>query len=58
MLDGFPESHSHLLRDDVKAFAFLATEMADGSPQVTPVWFDLEGDHFELSFGLVVEVEF
>jgi hypothetical protein len=23
-----------------KAFANLATAMADGSPQVTPVWFD------------------
>jgi PPOX class probable F420-dependent enzyme len=23
-----------------KAFAFLATMMPDGSPQVTPVWFD------------------
>ena len=26
-----------------KAFAHLATVMADGSPQVTPVWFDYEG---------------
>jgi PPOX class probable F420-dependent enzyme len=25
-----------------KAFASLATIMADGSPQVTPVWFDYE----------------
>ena len=24
-----------------KSFAHLATVMADGSPQVTPVWFDL-----------------
>ena len=24
-----------------KSFAHLATTMADGSPQVTPVWFDL-----------------
>jgi PPOX class probable F420-dependent enzyme len=27
-----------------KAFAHLATLMPDGSPQSTPVWFDLEGD--------------
>lgn len=27
-----------------KNFAHLATLMADGSPQVTPVWVDREGD--------------
>lgn len=26
-----------------KAFAHLATVMPDGSPQVTPVWFDYDG---------------
>ena len=26
-----------------KAFAHLATVMPDGSPQVTPVWFDYAG---------------
>jgi PPOX class probable F420-dependent enzyme len=35
-----PPSHRDLLDDDARAFAFLATTMADGSPQVTPVWFD------------------
>lgn len=39
-----PESHRDLLKDDTRAFAFLATSMPDGSPQVTPVWFDVEGD--------------
>lgn len=39
-----PESHRELLDDDVKAFAFLATEMPNGSPQVTPVWFDTEDE--------------
>ena len=28
------------LLNDKKAFAHLATLMPDGSPQVTPVWFD------------------
>jgi PPOX class probable F420-dependent enzyme len=28
------------LLDDKKAFAHLATIMPDGTPQVTPVWFD------------------
>jgi PPOX class probable F420-dependent enzyme len=30
----------HDLLGDKKAFANLATIMPDGSPQVTPVWFD------------------
>jgi PPOX class probable F420-dependent enzyme len=31
--------YADLLRDK-KAFGHLATVMADGTPQVTPVWFD------------------
>ena len=31
------------LLSDKKAFANLATLMPDGSPQVTPVWFDYVG---------------
>ena len=31
------------LLNDKKAFAHLATLMPDGSPQVTPVWFDYAG---------------
>lgn len=38
-----PESHRDLLYDEKRSFAFLATIMPDGSPQVTPVWFDTEG---------------
>jgi PPOX class probable F420-dependent enzyme len=33
-----PENYRQLLHQ--KAFANLATVMADGTPQVTPVWFD------------------
>ena len=29
---------------DGKNFGFLATSMTDGSPQVTPVWVDRQGD--------------
>ena len=32
-----------LLRDDRKALANLGTVMPDGSPHVTPVWFDYDG---------------
>jgi PPOX class probable F420-dependent enzyme len=34
-----PEKFRHLMSDK-RAFANLATVKADGSPQVTPVWFD------------------
>ena len=34
-----PAAYMDLLQDK-KAFANLATIMKDGSPQVTPVWFD------------------
>jgi PPOX class probable F420-dependent enzyme len=31
------------------AFANLATVMPDGSPQVTPVWFDYDGTHIRIN---------
>ena len=37
-----PEAFRDLL-DQKVAFANVATVMADGSPQVTPVWFDYQG---------------
>jgi PPOX class probable F420-dependent enzyme len=49
MLKGSPASHRNLLGDDVSALAFLATTMADGSPQVTPLWFDVEGDMIRIN---------
>ena len=36
-----PEEYLDLL-ERKKAFAALATTMSDGSPQVTPVWFDYQ----------------
>ncbi|HZJ21852.1 MAG TPA: pyridoxamine 5'-phosphate oxidase family protein, partial [Anaerolineales bacterium] len=41
----FPEQFLDLLNDDSKALLYLATIMPDGSPQVTPVWFDTDGEH-------------
>ena len=38
-----PEKYLDLF--DKKAFANLATVMPDGSPQVTPVWVDFDGQH-------------
>ena len=42
MNDGLPESLVQLIEG--KNFAFVATLMRDGSPQVTPVWIDRDGD--------------
>lgn len=39
-----PEKYLDLMADETKAMAFLATRMADGSPQVTPVWFNTDGE--------------
>jgi PPOX class probable F420-dependent enzyme len=41
----FPDKYLDLLKANTKAFLFLATIMPDGSPQVTPVWFDCDGKH-------------
>ncbi len=38
-----PDSHLDLLAEETKAFLYLATLNRDGSPQVTPVWFDSDG---------------
>jgi len=32
-----------LLARETKAFAYLALTRADGTPQVTPIWFDWDG---------------
>jgi PPOX class probable F420-dependent enzyme len=42
-----PENFRDLL--DKKAFANVATVMSDGSPQVTPVWFDHDGDKIRIN---------
>ena len=34
---------------DKKGFASLATINADGTPQVTPVWFDWDGTHIRVN---------
>ena len=41
----FPEEFLDLLNKESKALLYLATLMPDGSPQVTPVWFDSDGEH-------------
>lgn len=43
-----PDKYLDLFRDK-KAFANLATIMPDGSPQVTPVWFDMNGGRVRIN---------
>jgi PPOX class probable F420-dependent enzyme len=40
----FPKKYRDLLKDETRAFVYLATIMDDGTPQVTPVWFDSEDE--------------
>ena len=47
MTVSIPDSHSDLLH--AKTLANLATIMPDGSPQVTPVWFDFDGSHVRIN---------
>jgi PPOX class probable F420-dependent enzyme len=42
-----PATHRDLLTK--KTFAHLATINKDGSPQVTPVWFDTEGPYIRVN---------
>lgn len=41
-----PENMHDLTCREKKAFAYLALVKKDGSPQVTPIWFDYDGTHF------------
>ena len=47
MAEQIPEAFRDIL--DKRGFAHLATPMKDGSPQVTPVWFDYDGSHIRIN---------
>lgn len=44
-----PETHQDLVSDQNKVLAILSTIMPDGSPQATPVWFDMEDGLFRVN---------
>ena len=44
-MKNFPSEYLDLLEDETKAYLYLATVMADGSPQVTPVWFSTDEEY-------------
>lgn len=41
----FPEKYLDLFSEEHKVFLFLATVNAKGIPQVTPVWFERDGEY-------------
>ena len=43
-MQSIPEAFQDLLRDEARAMVYLATIMPDGSPQVTPIWFNMDGE--------------
>lgn len=45
MAQAIPEKYRDLLDFNKKAFANLATVNSDGTPQVTPVWVDYDGNY-------------
>ena len=44
-----PEAFSDLFADGSRTYAYLATINLDGTSQVTPVWFNMEGDHIKIN---------
>lgn len=58
LIDRVPENLRYLLEDKTRAYAFLATLMKDGSPQLTPIWFIMENDQitFNSAKGRVKDI--
>ena len=51
-MNKIPETHTDLLKDEKKAFVYLTTLMPDGSPQVTPVWFNTDGEYIQINTAI------
>jgi len=49
VMKDIPTKFADLFSDQTKAFASVATVLKDGSPQVTPVWFDTQGDRIRIN---------
>lgn len=45
----FSQDELKLLARKTKAFAYLALVLSDGSPQVSPIWFDWDGTHIVIN---------
>src|SRR5438067_2091698 len=42
MAVSIPEAYADLLRPETRAYANLALVLKDGTPQVSPIWFDYQ----------------
>jgi PPOX class probable F420-dependent enzyme len=51
-MNAIPESYRDLLKDETAAFAYLATLMSDGSPHLTPLWFNTDGEYILVNSAL------
>lgn len=49
MADVIPEAWADLVRRDKRAFANLAVVLPDGTPHVSPIWFDYKDGLFVIS---------
>ena len=49
MASAIPEKYKDLLSWDNKALANLALSLKDGTPHVTPLWFDYDGEYVVLN---------
>ena len=47
-----PETHLDLLNNEKKAFLYLTTLMSNGAPQVTPVWFNTDGEYILINTAI------
>ena len=47
MTSQIPKAYKDILNK--RGYAHLATLMKDGSPQVTPVWYDFDGQHIRVN---------
>jgi PPOX class probable F420-dependent enzyme len=47
MIAKIPDAYKDILNK--RGYAHLATVMQDGSPQVTPVWYDFDGTHIRIN---------
>ncbi len=44
-MDQVPDTHKDLLTAEARALAYLATLMPDGTPQLTPLWFNTKDEY-------------
>lgn len=44
-MNSIPSEFHDLFQPETKAYLFLATTMPDGSPQVTPIWFNTDCEY-------------